>query len=439
MDHHLISLRIIRAVGILVAAIGSMALAHLPQSTPAPANLTGLHDFDFLVGEWRVHHRVKRPTNNDRWLEFNGTCSNRALMGGSANVEDHMFDKPTGVSRGVALRAYDPKTGQWAIWWIDSRNPLGSLDPPIKGRFERGVGTFYSDGTLDGKPTRTRFIWSHITPTSARWEQAYSSDAGKTWETNWIMEFRRASLSSATCCPIVELRQYTLHPGQRDVLIDLFDREFIETQEAESMRIIGQFRDLDKPNRFVWLRGFSDMPGRARALGAFYGGPAWKAHSKAANSTMMDASNVLLLRPARPTSGFALEKLQRPAPGSPEMSKGLVIGTIYYFDESPSNDFISFFEREVAPLLRNVGARIIGRFVTESSTNTFPALPVREGDHVFVFFSAFRDAAAYERYLAELDRSRRWNGGTLKALSTRIKRPPEILRLSPTARSLVGR
>jgi NIPSNAP len=69
-----------------------------------------------------------------------------------------------------------------------------------------------------------------------------------------------------TCCPIVELRQYTLHPGQRDALIELFDREFVESQEALGMKIIGQFRDLDNPNRFVWLRGFRDMRSRAQAL-----------------------------------------------------------------------------------------------------------------------------------------------------------------------------
>ena len=78
--------------------------------------------------------------------------------------------------------------------------------------------------------------------------------------------------------PVVELRQYTLHPGQRDVLIDLFDREFVETQEAVGMAVLGQFRDLDDPDRFVWLRGFDDMPRRAQALGRFYGGPVWKAH-----------------------------------------------------------------------------------------------------------------------------------------------------------------
>lgn len=74
---------------------------------------------------------------------------------------------------------------------LESRSPQGPLDPPARGRFENGVGLFDSDDTLDGRPIRTRYPWTHASPTSARWEQAYSSDGGKTWETNWTMEFRR--------------------------------------------------------------------------------------------------------------------------------------------------------------------------------------------------------------------------------------------------------
>ncbi len=179
----------------LLAVMGTISPTHASQDPPKPSqaagNLAGLHDFDFEVGEWRVHHRVMRADR--QWLEFDGTCSMRALMDGWSNLEDHVFNKPSGVTHGVALRAYDQKTALWAIWWIDGRDPHGALDPPVKGRFENGVGTFYSDGLVDGKPIRTRFIWSRITATSARWEQAYSPDAGKTWETNWIMEFTRAS------------------------------------------------------------------------------------------------------------------------------------------------------------------------------------------------------------------------------------------------------
>src|SRR5450755_2527702 len=121
------------------------------------------------------------------------------------------------------------------------------------------------------------------------------------------MQRKRTDLSGGahsppaqTCCPIVEFRQYTLHPGMRDTLIDLFDREFVESQEALGIRVIGQFRDLDDPERFVWLRGFRDMQARAEALGAFYGGPIWKSHREAANATMIDSDNVLVLRPTSP-------------------------------------------------------------------------------------------------------------------------------------------
>ncbi len=165
----------------------------LDEAAKSPATAVrpgGPHDFDFEFGSWKVHHRLKRA-GQEAWLEFDGTCTTRGLIDGSANVEEHTFDKPDGVTRGIALRAYDPRSGLWAIWWVDGRDPHGSLDPPVKGRFENGVGTFFSDGVLGGKPVRTRFTWSHITATSARWEQAYSWDAGATWETNWIMEFQR--------------------------------------------------------------------------------------------------------------------------------------------------------------------------------------------------------------------------------------------------------
>src|SRR6185436_13794382 len=87
-----------------------------------------------------------------------------------------------------------------------------------------------------------------------------------------------------TSCPIVELRQYTLYPGRRAALVALFDRELVETQEAVGMRVIGQFCDLNDPHRFVWFRGFADMPARKQALTDFYTGPVWKAHRDAANA-----------------------------------------------------------------------------------------------------------------------------------------------------------
>jgi hypothetical protein len=153
----------------------------------------GLDDFDFLFGHWQVHHRKlkKRLANNHEWVEFEGTLFSQPLMGGDANVDDDVFDVPGGAYRGVAPRSFDAKSGQWSIWWMDSRFPTAPMDPPVRGSFRNGVGTFYADDTENGKPIRIRFIWSQITRTSCHWEQAYSPDGGKTWETNWVQDLKR--------------------------------------------------------------------------------------------------------------------------------------------------------------------------------------------------------------------------------------------------------
>jgi hypothetical protein len=244
-----------------------------------------------------------------------------------------------------------------------------------------------------------------------------------------------SSKQTRLCCPIVELRQYTLHPGKRDVLIELFDREFVESQEALGIKVIGQFRDLDRPDRFVWLRGFLDMNSRAKALSDFYGGPVWKTHREAANATMIDSDNVLLLRPALRASGFSLENLKRPPVDSDAVPTSLIVATVYYFERSVPPDFINFFEHTLKPMATSLGATITAYFVTETSENTFPALPVREGENVFVWFSTFQDSAVHENYVAALSQSKRWRNEVSAGLMRYLDRAPEVLKLSPTARS----
>jgi hypothetical protein len=237
------------------------------------------------------------------------------------------------------------------------------------------------------------------------------------------------------CCPVVELRQYTLHPGKRDILIELFDREFVESQEALGMKVIGQFRDLDKPDRFVWLRGFADMTSRAQGLNDFYRGPVWKTHRDAANATMVDSDNVLLLRPSKPDSGFPFSANLRPLTGSERKSEGFLVATIYYLNTATGEDFADFFDRLARLELGHAGALILASFVTENSPNNFPALPVREGENVFVWFSRFQDGAAYGRSVAALSELPRWRDEISQELLRRLKRAPEMLKLSPTARS----
>jgi ketosteroid isomerase-like protein/quinol monooxygenase YgiN len=296
----------------------------------------------------------------------------------------------------------------------------------------------------------TALLWAKGTEEGKPFEyKLWFSDTYVRTASGWRYVFAHASLpmpkdtmtepagkrSEQYCCPIVELRQYTLHPGKRDAFIDLFDRQFIESQEAVGTQMIGQFRDVDDPNRFVWLRGFRDMPSRAQALQAFYGGPVWKTHREAANAAIVDSDNVLLLRPALPASGFALDTEERPPIGASEIPKGLLIATIYYLPAPADAEFLEFFTNTVEPILTRSGASIVARFITENSANNFPALPVREGENVFVCFMRFQDREAYERYLGKLSRSQEWNGKISNELTGHLKKAPEVLKLSPTARS----
>ena len=240
--------------------------------------------------------------------------------------------------------------------------------------------------------------------------------------------------------PIVELRMYALHPGRRDELIRLFEREFIETQEAVGIQVLGQFYDLDDPNRFVWLRGFHDMSARTKSLGAFYSGPIWKAHREAANATMIDSDNVLLLRLPHGTCGFSFNGTNRPPIGSRRKQSGFIAATIYYFDRPVDSDFIRYFENTLKPALVEAGASVLAYFVTEDSPNTFPRLPVREGEHAFVWFAGFSDQDVYKHHLGKLRESERWNDEIETFLKKHLQVKPEVLRLIPTPRSwLTGR
>jgi hypothetical protein len=237
------------------------------------------------------------------------------------------------------------------------------------------------------------------------------------------------------CSPIIDLRQYTLFPGVRNDFVDLFDREFVESQEAVGMRVIGQFRDLGDPNRFVWIRGFPDMATRARALKAFYvESETWKKHSSYARSMMIDSSDALLLRPARSNSGFLLPPCdERPSLHS-SSSDGVIAASVYALG---SADFPDFFDCAVAPLVTAAGGSIIASFVTENSPNNFPPLPLREGENVYVSFCAYSNLSAYHDALASLGRNESWRRETWPALLQRTRARPHVLRLVPTSRSQV--
>ena len=234
---------------------------------------------------------------------------------------------------------------------------------------------------------------------------------------------------------VIELRQYTLHPGQRDVLIALFEREFVEPQQALGMPVIGSFADLDDADRFVWLRGFSDMASRAPALAAFYGGPVWQRLRSAANATRVDRDTVLLLRPAFEGSGFASPAASRRPEAAEHPPAGLVTATICPLAAPAGEDLAALFERCVLPAWTAAGAEVIACLATESAPNNFPRLPVREGEAVWVWLSRFADPAAQQRHAEGLAACDEWCGSHWPAWREHLTAEPQTLRLLPTSGS----
>ena len=148
-------------------------------------------DFDFWFGTWRVHNRrlVERLAGSDEWEEFPATVVARPLLDGVANEDEFRTDHAGGFI-GMSFRFFDPERERWSIYWADSRRP-GELDPPVFGGFSGDVGVFEGEDIFRGRPILVRFTWSGVTTPTPRWEQAFSDDGGRTWETNWIMDFAR--------------------------------------------------------------------------------------------------------------------------------------------------------------------------------------------------------------------------------------------------------
>ena len=153
-------------------------------------------DFDFLFGDWTVRHRRldRRLVGETEWTAFEGRSVARPILGGLGNVDENVVGLPTGPYEAMTLRLFDEDTKRWSIWWIDGR--FAGVDSPMRGGFADGVGTFYGDDTHDGIPVLVRFVWDVSDPDEPRWEQAFSTDGGATWELNWAMRFERVSGSA---------------------------------------------------------------------------------------------------------------------------------------------------------------------------------------------------------------------------------------------------
>jgi hypothetical protein len=153
----------------------------------------GQHDFDFQFGSWKAHdRRLLRPlTGSDEWVEFEGTIVAKPLWGGLGNMDEFDGESPSGRIRGLTVRLYNPKTREWSIYWANQSNGAFTL-PPVVGKFDgNGVGEFYDHELLEGRAIFCRYLWKVLSSDSVQWEQAFSVDGGRTWETNWIIKATR--------------------------------------------------------------------------------------------------------------------------------------------------------------------------------------------------------------------------------------------------------
>jgi NIPSNAP len=234
--------------------------------------------------------------------------------------------------------------------------------------------------------------------------------------------------SPRTIGGVIELRQYTLRPGTRDAFVALFDAELAEPQEAAGMRVLGQFRDLDRPDMFVWLRDFPDMEARRRALDGFYGGPVWAAHRDAANGMMLDSDDVLLLQPAG--TGPFLDAGGGPHPPGAAPAGGVVTVGVDPVGLADAPRYARRYASIVAPALHAAGGRPLMLLASLHAVNTFPQLPVREHENVMVSLVRFASMAAVGR--AAADRACR---DALASLDDLRAGPGQRLRLAATPRS----
>jgi hypothetical protein len=182
------------ATGVLLLAPCGVTSAGEAATATGVAVHDGQHDFDFLIGSWKIHlkRRLHPLSGSNEWVEFDGTVVCRTIWNGLAEVEEFNVDSPEKniFIQGLAVRLYNPKTRQWSIYWANRKNGVFDAAPQI-GQFADGRGEFYGQDTLDGKSIYVRFIWSNTTSPAPHFEQAYSDDGGRTWEVNWITEQTR--------------------------------------------------------------------------------------------------------------------------------------------------------------------------------------------------------------------------------------------------------
>jgi hypothetical protein len=272
-----------------------------------------------------------------------------------------------------------------------------------------------------------RFIWSRVTTSTPRWEQAFSEDGGQTWETNWIMEMTRSEGVTAEEFPVVELRRYAIKPGERDRFAACFDAYFPEAFQQIGGIVFGQGNERRNDTRFTWLRGFPSYDARAEGMWALYNGPVWREHAERMNDRLEDADNVLFLRPL--AEGRGLKVLPAVDAGG-ERASGILVLQIMAVKEGQVEALAAVAEESFAAY-HAAGAREAGVLVTLDRPNNFPRHAMRTDGPFLVWIGIVKDEVLLKERVAPLaDRAARSLGA-----SGLLREDPELVVIDPSRRS----
>lgn len=183
---------VMQSAALVLTGLGARGAASAEMDVQLPPGTASRGDFDYFLGSWRVEHRRlrKRLKESNDWEEFAGRTHCQQMFGGLVNLNESVSYRGGRTSYGMGLRALDEPGGRWVDWYL-SASDLSKIDPPLYGRFAKGVGTFLSRETFEGRPVLVRGQFSSVNTDEARWEQAFSADDGTTWETNWVMRYLR--------------------------------------------------------------------------------------------------------------------------------------------------------------------------------------------------------------------------------------------------------
>ncbi len=183
---------LLKGAALALAGLGAGETRAQESATPLPEGTASRGDFDYFLGTWRVEHRRlrRRLAGSNDWEEFPGRTHCQRLFGGLVNLNESISYRGGRTAYGMGLRALDEAGGRWADWYL-AASDLSRIDPPLYGRFAGGVGTFYARETYEGRPVLVRGRFSSVSESEARWDQAFSTDDGASWEINWVMRYLR--------------------------------------------------------------------------------------------------------------------------------------------------------------------------------------------------------------------------------------------------------